>query len=522
MPPKRKTPAATANVEKSTKPAEEKSAKDEKPAKEEKIVEEKENDKGDTDGDEMVEAGPPKAKRGRKKIDPEAKKAAAAAAVQNGSSRSLRAKKQVDYSDKGENSSEKPKAEKKGPIKKTKAKDEDDDGKDKDVAAPKKRGRQPKATPTPAAPSAAKKAKTEKKAVQEDDNDSDSNNQKEEEKSAASSNKRGPKAATKKKATATKKEGDDLDGDDNESENSEVESKKGKGKKADKKDIAAKELLNQADTKWDDIDFSNNKKNEEGNDANLKITSWNVDGIRAWLKKDGLTILKYEKPDIFCLQETKCSHDKLPDELKDVEGYQTYWCASDKDGYAGVALFSKTEPINVKYGIGVDQHDDEGRCITAEYEKFYVVCVYVPNAGRKLVTLPKRLEWNKAFKTFIKELDAQKPVIICGDMNVAHNEIDLANPKSNTKNAGFTKEEREGMTEFLSEGFVDTYRKLYPNEKDVYTFWSYITKARAKNVGWRLDYFIVSERIMKKVCDNVVRSGVFGSDHCPVTLFINI
>lgn len=191
-----------------------------------------------------------------------------------------------------------------------------------------------------------------------------------------------------------------------------------------------------------------------------------------------------ENPDVLCLQETKCEKDKLPDEIKSVEGYESYWVSSNKEGYAGVGLLSKIKPINVKYGINNDEHDSEGRCITAEYEKFFVVCVYVPNAGRKLITLDKRLDWNELFKKYIQELDKKKPVIICGDMNVAHEEIDLARPKTNTKNAGFTREERDGMTDFLKAGFEDTFRKLYPNEKDAYTFWSYMMNARSKNIGW--------------------------------------
>jgi len=168
------------------------------------------------------------------------------------------------------------------------------------------------------------------------------------------------------------------------------------------------------------------------------------------------------------------------------------------------------------------EHDEEGRCVTAEFDKFYLVSVYVPNSGRKLVTLPKRLEWNKAFKTYIKELDKKKPVIVCGDLNVAHAEIDLANPKTNSKNAGFTKEEREGMTAFLGDGYVDTYRKLYPEKTGAYTFWTYMMKSRSKNVGWRLDYFLVSERFMDNICDNVIRSEILGSDHCPIVLFLNV
>lgn len=212
----------------------------------------------------------------------------------------------------------------------------------------------------------------------------------------------------------------------------------------------------------------------------------------------------------------------MPDEVKGIEGYSDYWCSSDKEGYAGVGVYSKKEPLNVKEGIDHDQHDTEGRCLTLEYTDFFLVNVYVPNAGRGLVTLDKRLEWNELFKKYIKDLDNKKPVILCGDMNVAHNEIDLTNPKSNKKNAGFTQEERDGMTDFLADGYVDSFRELYPEETGVYTFWSYMSKARSKNVGWRLDYFILSNRIMENVCDSVVRSQVLGSDHCPITLFINI
>ncbi|XP_045476083.1 exodeoxyribonuclease-like isoform X2 [Harmonia axyridis] len=293
-----------------------------------------------------------------------------------------------------------------------------------------------------------------------------------------------------------------------------------------KKETAVKENkpegINNTETDWEQIDFKCNKKNGDGQKGNFKITSWNVDGMRAWLKKDGLNILKYDSPDILCLQETKCNEDSIPDEIAEFEGYKKYWCSSSKNGYAGVGLLTKKEPIEVSYGIGDEDQDEDGRCITAEYEKFYLVTVYVPNAGRKLVTLDKRLNWNEAFKGFIKELDEKKPVIICGDMNVAHSEIDLTNPKTNTKNAGFTPQEREGMTDFLEVGFVDTFRALYPDQKDSYTFWSYMSSARKKNIGWRLDYFLVSERIKNKVCDNVIHDKVFGSDHCPLTLFINI
>ncbi|XP_063920406.1 DNA-(apurinic or apyrimidinic site) endonuclease isoform X2 [Zophobas morio] len=275
-------------------------------------------------------------------------------------------------------------------------------------------------------------------------------------------------------------------------------------------------------TTWETIDFKCVSKNSKGETSNFHITSWNVDGLRAWVKKGGLNILEYDKPDIFCMQETKCSAEKLPEEVKTLEDYEVFWCSSDKEGYAGVGIATKIKPISVKYGIDSEEHDTEGRCITAEYETFFLVNVYVPNAGRKLVTLPKRLDWNTSFKAHIKKLDELKPVIVCGDMNVSHLEIDLANPKSNTKNAGFTEEERNGMTEFLQDGYIDTFRKLYPDKEKAYTFWTYLSNARSKNVGWRLDYFIVSERLMEHVCDNIIHSRVLGSDHCPLTLHINI
>lgn len=264
------------------------------------------------------------------------------------------------------------------------------------------------------------------------------------------------------------------------------------------------------------------KKNANGKSFNLKITSWNVSGVRAWLKKDGLSSMQREQPDLFCIQETKCSKTKLPQEIREVDGYFSYWCASKKEGYAGVGVLSKIQPLNVIYGIDHEAHDEEGRCITLEFDTFHVVNVYVPNAGQGLKTLPKRLDWNVLFKSFVKGLDEKKPVILCGDMNVAHAEIDLANPKTNKKHAGFTQEERNGMTDFLQDGYVDSFRFLYPDVRDVYTFWSYMGKARAKNVGWRLDYFIVSERLKQKVCDSTVASDVYGSDHCPINLFISV
>ncbi|GIY32067.1 DNA-(apurinic or apyrimidinic site) endonuclease [Caerostris darwini] len=252
------------------------------------------------------------------------------------------------------------------------------------------------------------------------------------------------------------------------------------------------------------LDFDNECKSADGKPWNLKLASWNVNGIRAWLEKNGMSYLHHEKPDILCLQETKCSDDKLPAEAN-IEGYHCYWLAGDQDGYSDV-----------------EKHDKEGRVITAEYKDFYLVATYVPNAGRGLVRLDYRQEWDEDFRAYLKKLDQKKPVVLCGDLNVAHEEIDLANPKTNKKNAGFTKEEREGFSTLLSEGFVDTFRHLYPDSKGAYTFWTYMMNARAKNVGWRLDYFIVSKRFVENVCDSVIRKDVYGSDHCPITLFLHV
>ncbi|XP_034190033.1 recombination repair protein 1 isoform X2 [Osmia lignaria lignaria] len=282
-----------------------------------------------------------------------------------------------------------------------------------------------------------------------------------------------------------------------------------------------KTFMNKTDTDLNETNFDCEKLNAEGNKYNLKIVSWNVSGIRALIKKSGMQYIMKENADIVSLQETKCDKNKLPEEVK-LKGYHYYFHDSKKPGYCGVALYTKQKPMNVEYGLNNSEFDDEGRMITAEYPNFYLLNVYVPNAGQKLVTLPKRLQWNEVFKNYVKQLDKKKLVIICGDMNVAHEEIDIANPKTNAKNAGFTKEEREGMTDFLAQGFVDTFRFLYPDKAGVYTFWSYFANARSKNIGWRLDYFLVSERIKNKVCDNVVRDKVYGSDHCPIVLFINI
>ncbi|XP_012261249.2 exodeoxyribonuclease isoform X1 [Athalia rosae] len=282
-----------------------------------------------------------------------------------------------------------------------------------------------------------------------------------------------------------------------------------------------KQPMNKTATNLDNIDYECQKTNENEQKYNLKICSWNVSGLRACIKKNGIDYLLKENADIIALQETKCDKNKLPEEVK-IPGYNDYFVDSKKSGYCGVALYTKVKPLNVMYGMNIPLHDDEGRMITAEFENFFVVSVYVPNAGQKLVTLPKRLQWNKDFKEFIGNLDKKKPVIICGDMNVAHTEIDLTNPKTNMKNAGFTKEERDDMTNFLEAGFVDTFRQLYPDKTGAYTFWAYFNNARAKNIGWRIDYFLVSEAIKNNVCDNVIRDQVFGSDHCPIVLYIHL
>lgn len=283
--------------------------------------------------------------------------------------------------------------------------------------------------------------------------------------------------------------------------------------------------LNSTSTTYYKADFElqrvDAKDESKARSYNLKISSWNVSGVRAWLKKDGLTFLKYEEPDIFCMQEIKCTIDQLPEELERIPGYHPYWLCKP-GGYAGVAIYSKIMPINVEYGIDNDEFDSNGRVITAEYEKFFLMNVYVPNSGRKLVNLEARMKWEKLFQAFVQKHDDRKPIIICGDMNVSHTEIDLANPKTNTRNAGFTKEEREKMTELLALGYVDTFRHFYPERKGAYTFWTYMGGARARNVGWRLDYFLVSQRFLKKVVDNCIRSQCMGSDHCPITLFLKL
>jgi len=279
---------------------------------------------------------------------------------------------------------------------------------------------------------------------------------------------------------------------------------------------------NKSDTQWDEIDWKSSAKTAGGTKWNYKVSSWNVDGLRACCNKGGAEFLTHEEPDVICFQETKVSEDKLPQEMKEIKGYPyCYWLAAKKDGYSGVGLVSKNEPISIKYGFDDDSdHNDEGRLITAEFDSHYVVTTYVPNAGRGLVTLDKRMEWDPLFRKHVENLDKLKPVIICGDMNVAHQEIDLKNPKTNKKNAGFTQEERDGFTQLIGAGFVDSFRHFYPKSEGSYTFWTYMMNCRAKNVGWRLDYFLVSSRLVPSLADAIIRDKVFGSDHCPLTLLM--
>jgi len=266
------------------------------------------------------------------------------------------------------------------------------------------------------------------------------------------------------------------------------------------------------------MEFTCTKKSSEGKEPNFKIASWNVNGIRAWLSKDGLAYLKSEQPDVLCVQEIKCSKSKIPKETL-LEGYSNHWYSADKEGYSGVGMYFKEKPISVDEGIGISKHDDEGRVITAEFEKFYLVNTYIPNSGRGLVRHEYRTkEWDTDFRSYLQGLDAKKPVIWTGDLNVAHLEIDLANPKTNKKNAGFTPEERDNFSKTLESGFIDSFRELYPEQTKAYSFWPYFGNCRAKNTGWRLDYFVMSSRMKGQLCDNIIRSQVLGSDHCPVVL----
>lgn len=247
----------------------------------------------------------------------------------------------------------------------------------------------------------------------------------------------------------------------------------------------------------------------------MKFVSWNVNGLRACLTKGFMDSFHELDADIFCLQETKLQegqHDL------DLPGYYQYWNYAEKKGYSGTAMFTRKEPISVTYGIGVEEHDHEGRVITAEFDDFYMIVVYVPNAQRELTRLAYRQTWEEAFLNYILKLEEKKPVIYCGDLNVAHQEIDLKNAKSNRGNAGFTDEERACFTKVLESGYVDSFRYLYPDRKDAYSWWSYMFHAREKNAGWRIDYFVVSEKLKDRIKEASIHPEVMGSDHCPVEL----
>ena len=251
----------------------------------------------------------------------------------------------------------------------------------------------------------------------------------------------------------------------------------------------------------------------------MKLISWNVNGLRAIYKKDFQKSFQELDPDMLCIQETKMQEGQLD---VNFEGYEKYFNYAQRKGYSGTAIFTKIKPQKVTYGIGCSTHDQEGRVITLEFEEFYLVNCYTPNSGRELARLEYRMEWEDAFRNYLQLLDKTKPIILCGDLNVAHNEIDLKNPSTNKHNAGFTNEEREKMTELLEAGFIDSFRHLYPDVKEVYSWWSYMFHAREKNAGWRIDYFIVSDKIKEKIEDSKILTKVFGSDHCPVELDIEI
>lgn len=246
----------------------------------------------------------------------------------------------------------------------------------------------------------------------------------------------------------------------------------------------------------------------------MKFISWNVNGLRACVKKDFEASFHHLDADFFCLQETKMQAGQLDLQF---EGYQSYWNYADKKGYSGTAIYTKHTPLNVTYGLGIDEHDHEGRVITLEMEDFFLITIYVPNSQDELRRLDYRMQWEDDFRAYVKQLDAIKPVIICGDLNVAHEEIDLKNPKTNRRNAGFTDEEREKMTILLNNGFVDTFRHLYP-EQVTYSWWSYRFRAREKNAGWRIDYFLISDRLKERLVDAKIHTEILGSDHCPVEL----
>ncbi|HIZ56231.1 MAG TPA: exodeoxyribonuclease III [Firmicutes bacterium] len=249
----------------------------------------------------------------------------------------------------------------------------------------------------------------------------------------------------------------------------------------------------------------------------MKLVSWNVNGLRACLGKGFMDFFRQIEADIFCLQETKLQVGQIEMELP---GYQQYWNSAEKKGYSGTAVFTKKEPLSVTYGIGISVHDTEGRVITLEFPEFFLVNCYTPNSQRELTRLDYRMQWEDDFRSYLCQLDQKKPVILCGDLNVAHQEIDLKNYKTNLGNSGFTHEERDKMTKLLQSGFVDSFRFLYPETTDAYSWWSYMFQARSKNIGWRIDYFIVSERLKEQIQDALIYADVMGSDHCPIGLLL--
>ena len=255
----------------------------------------------------------------------------------------------------------------------------------------------------------------------------------------------------------------------------------------------------------------------------MKLISWNVNGLRAVVNKGFKEFFKEIDADIFCIQETKMQEAQLDENILEIfEGYNAYWNSAEKKGYSGTAIFTKQKPLNVTYGIGKEEHDKEGRVITLEFEKFYMVNIYTPNSKRELERLDYRQLWEDEIRAYLLKLKENKSVVMCGDLNVAHTEIDLKNPKTNRKNAGFTDEERAKMTELLNAGFVDTFRYKYPEVEGKYSWWSYMFHAREKNAGWRIDYFIVSENLKDKIEDAQILDNIYGSDHCPIELDLNI
>lgn len=251
----------------------------------------------------------------------------------------------------------------------------------------------------------------------------------------------------------------------------------------------------------------------------MKLISWNVNGLRACVQKGFLDIFKELDADMFCIQESKLQEGQISLEL---EGYHQYWNYAIKKGYSGTAIFTRREPMSVAYGIGIEEHDQEGRMITLEFAEFYLVTVYTPNSQSELARLDYRMRWEDAFLSYLKGLEEKKPIVFCGDLNVAHKEIDLKNPKTNRKNAGFTDEERGKFSTLLGQGFIDTYRYFYPNQEGIYSWWSYRFQARKKNAGWRIDYFCVSESLKEKLVDAKIHTEIMGSDHCPVELDIDL